>query len=153
MPTHYDGTTEEKRILDAYVKLVRAADTISARLTELKSHGGLSVSQFGTLEALYHLGPLQQNEIARKILKSGGNITLVMNNLEEKGFVERQRDEEDRRCVVVSLTDRGREEIERILPDHVGNIVKMFQELKSDEQKELGRLCKKLGRGIAEQRG
>ncbi len=150
MPTHYDGTAEETRVLNAYIKLVRAADTLSARLLEKKSHGGLSISQFGTLEALYHLGPMLQKEIGEKILKSSGNITMVIDNLEKKGFVQRVRDADDRRCMVVSLTDRGRKEIKEILPDHVNDIVQMFRVLDAEEQEELGALCRKLGRGIAE---
>jgi MarR family 2-MHQ and catechol resistance regulon transcriptional repressor len=43
----------------------------------------LTISQFGVLEALYHKGPLCQRDIASKILKSTGNITLVIVNLEK----------------------------------------------------------------------
>ena len=42
----------------------------------------MTVSQFGVLEALHHLGPLRQGEISAKLLRSGGNITLVVDNLE-----------------------------------------------------------------------
>jgi len=152
MPTHYDGTEEEKRVLDAYIKLMRASDTITARLNELRAHGGLSVSQFGTLEALYHLGPLYQKDIGEKILKSGGNITMVIDNLESKGYVERRRDAEDRRYVVVHLTETGKTEIENILPQHVEYIVDMLNVLTPEEQERLGKLCRKLGRGVVNQK-
>ncbi|NLF76610.1 MAG: MarR family transcriptional regulator, partial [Chloroflexi bacterium] len=74
MPTHYDGTPEERRALDAYIKLQRAADTVLARTTAHLAAHGLTVSQFGALEALYHLGTLSQRDLAQKLLKSTGNI-------------------------------------------------------------------------------
>lgn len=49
------------------------------------------------LEALYHKGPLCKRDIAAKILKSTGNITLLIDNLEKNGLVRRERDNEDRR--------------------------------------------------------
>ena len=57
MPTHYRGTTEEQAALDAYIKLMRAAESVTARLEPLMRAADLTVGQFGALEALLHLGP------------------------------------------------------------------------------------------------
>jgi len=57
MGTRYKGTREETRALNAFIKLVRAAQSVSGRVESHFSEVGLSVSQFGALEALYHLGP------------------------------------------------------------------------------------------------
>ena len=116
MPTHYEGTPEEINALNAFIKLTRAADTLFAHLTQRKSMGNLTVRQFGVLESLYHLGPMRQGEISAKLLKSGGNITLVVDNLEKSGLVLRTRDTEDRRAVTVSLTEEGRELIAGLFP-------------------------------------
>jgi len=148
MPSHYEGTTNEIRALNAYIKLMRASDTINARLTELKTLKDLSLSQFGAMEALYHLGTMCQKDIGEKILKSSGNITMVIDNLEKKGYVSRERDQSDRRFLRVSLTDAGREKIEEILPPHVKAIVEMMNTLTGEEQKNLGQLAKKLGTNI-----
>jgi len=146
VPSHYQGSQEEKQALDTYIKLMRAADSVTARLTERKTLEGLSVSQFGVLEALYHLGPMHQKEIGRKILKSSGNITMVVNNLEGKDLVERRRDAQDHRFIVIHLTDQGRTVIEQILPNHVAAILDAMNALSPEEQASLGNLCKKLGR-------
>ena len=42
----------------------------------------LTVSQFGVLEALHHRGTLSQRDLARKLLTSTGNISIVLKNLE-----------------------------------------------------------------------
>lgn len=150
MGTKYRGTAEEVRALNAFIKLIRAAESISRRVEGCLIEIGLSVSQFGVMEALFHLGPLHQKELAQKILKSGGNITMVVDNLEKMGLVERVRDEKDRRRFFVKLTDKGKRLIKGFFPKHVERITKEMSILTGKEQEELGRLCKKLGLRIRE---
>lgn len=103
------------------------------------------MSQFGVLEALYHLGPLAQCELAKKLLKTGGNVTMVVDNLEKCELVKRERSQSDRRFVTVALTTKGRRLISRILPRQVAAIVEELSILSDTEQQELDRLCRKLG--------
>ena len=63
MPTHYRGSAQERAALDAYIKLMRAADSVTARLDPLMRAADLTVGQFGALEALLHLGPLCQRDL------------------------------------------------------------------------------------------
>ena len=107
----------------------------------------MTPTQFAVMETLLHLGPMCQNVIAGKILKSTGNITMVIDNLEKHRLVHRQRDADDRRMVVVSLTPAGEEAIGRIFPVHVAAIGEEMSALTADEQRTLGALCRKLGRG------
>ncbi len=147
MGTHYRGTKEEVRALDAFIKLVRAAGSVSARLEASFSELGLTVSQFAVLEALEHLGPLYQKDLARKILKSSGNITMVVDNLEKRGLVTRVRDESDRRHYFVKITPLGSRLLRPFFPGHVRRIVREMAVLTRAEQEELGRLCRKVGLG------
>ncbi len=111
--------------------------------------GDLTLSQFGVLEAVFHLGPMSQKDIGQKLLKSGGNMTLVIDNLVKLGLVVRNRSREDRRVMLISLTNEGQALICRIFPKHVQAIVTEMSVLTADEQEELGRLLKKLGRVAA----
>jgi MarR family 2-MHQ and catechol resistance regulon transcriptional repressor len=147
MGTKYKGSKDEVRALNAFIKLVRAADAVSGRLEAHFSAIGLTVSQFGVLEALYHLGPLYQKDLAKKILKSTGNITMVVDNLEKQGLVERIRDEQDRRHYSVRITEQGAVLIKAFFPGHVARIVKEMSVLTGAEQEALGKLCKKVGLG------
>lgn len=146
MGTHYDGTEEEVRALNAYIKLMRAAESVSARATQHLAKAGTTPSQFGVLEALYHLGPLLPSQLARKHLMSRGNITTVVDNLEKRGLVRRERDSQDRRVIFVHLTDEGRALLQEILPAHVAAIVAQMNGLTPGEQEEIGRLCRRLGK-------
>jgi len=151
MPTHYQGTPEEIRALNAYIKLTRATESVHARVHQSSTmKGGLSVGQFGVLETLLHLGPMHQRELGRKLLRSHANMTTVLDNLERDGLISRERETEDRRFITVSLTQAGRRRIEEMFPGHVAAITAAMQALTPQEQERLGRLCKKLGLGPSE---
>jgi MarR family 2-MHQ and catechol resistance regulon transcriptional repressor len=142
--THYKGSREEVRALNAFVKLVRASESVSTRIHRHLADDGLTVSQFGVLEAIHHLGPLSQSEIAKKVLKSTGNITLVVDNLEKRDLVKRER-QQDRRYFAVRLTTKGRKLIGAVFPRHASKIREEMGVLSSAEQEVLGKLCRKLG--------
>ena len=135
------------RALNTYTKLMRAAESITARTHRHLSSKGLTISQFGVLEALYHLGPLSQKQIGQKILRSRGNITMIIDNLEKRGLVMRKRHKADRRVFVVHLTDDGNKLISKIFPPHATKISDEMSILSAAEQETLGSLCKKLGLG------
>ena len=146
MGTRYLGTTEEVTALNAYIKLVRATESVSHRLHRHLESSKLTVTQFGVLEVLFHLGAMHQRDLAEKLLKSGGNITLVIDNLEKRQLVKRDREVGDRRCISVSLTPTGKQLISDLFPAHVEAIAGQMSILSLEEQLELGRLCKKLGK-------
>jgi MarR family 2-MHQ and catechol resistance regulon transcriptional repressor len=145
MSTHYEGTAEEVTALDLYIKLSRAAESTGQRINQHLQEENLTTSQFGVLEALYFLGPLQLGQLAHKVLKSSGNMTLVIDNLVKRGLVTRQRREDDRRCIDVRLTERGSALIEAIFPRHVAGVVDTMRALSPAEQQQLAALCRKLG--------
>jgi len=147
MPTHYSGTHAEMRTLDTFIKLTRCTNSVLARLAERNSIGDLTYSQFAVLETLYHLGHMTQSEISTKVLKSGSNMTTVIDNLERDDYVRRERDAKDRRVIHVHLTEAGNGKIEAVLPGHVAALVDEFNVLSANEQETLGELCKKLGKG------
>ena len=153
MPTHHEGTAEEVRALNAFITLMRASESVAARTGEHLSEHDLTGSQFGVLEALLHLGPLCQRALAGKLLKTGGNITMVVDNLEKRGLVVRKRGREDRRFVTVHLTDSGRALTRRVFPRHLASIVEELSVLGAKEQEELRRLCRKLGKRANDRTG
>jgi MarR family 2-MHQ and catechol resistance regulon transcriptional repressor len=145
MATRYDGSAEERAALDAYIKVWRAAHAMEVRANRHLAAHTLTISQFGVLEALHHLGPLSQRQLADKILRSSGNLTMVIDNLERDGLVGRERDQKDRRVMTVSLSARGQELIDMLMPRHVQNVLSVFAALTPEELTQLAALSKKLG--------
>lgn len=144
MGTRHRGPIDEINALNAFIKLQRASESVSTRVHSVLPDG-LTITQFGVLESLHHIGPLCQGELAEKLLRSGGNLTLVVDNLEKAGYVARERDPADRRFVVVKLTEKGTKFIAEIFPRIVANVTREMKVLSSTELFDLGRLCKKIG--------
>lgn len=145
MGTHYQGSAEEVLALDSYIKLSRAFETATNQINAHLHNHDLTISQFGVLEALFHLGPMQPGQLAVKILKSSGNLTLVIDNLVKRDLVTRQRRDDDRRCIDIQLTAAGQALIETIFPGHAAGVAQTMGVLTSDEQMQLSALCRKLG--------
>jgi MarR family 2-MHQ and catechol resistance regulon transcriptional repressor len=149
MPSHFQGRKETVRALNAYVNLMRASDTVAAHMAEQIEQSGMTLGQFGVLEALLHLGPMCQHTLADKLLRSGGNVTLVVDNLEKHGWVRRERQQDDRRLVKIYLTPKGQRLIARVFPEHAEAITQEMGLLSAEEQETLRRICRKLGKSDA----
>src|SRR5438105_15720571 len=89
MGTHYQGHAAEVRALDALIKLVRCAASLQGRLEIGIREEGFTPSQFGVLEALLHLGPLEPCELGPKVLTSRPNMVVRVDQLVERGLVRR----------------------------------------------------------------
>ncbi len=141
---------ENSQSLKTYTKLIRAAETALSCTQKHLSPQDLTLSQFGVLEALHHLGPLCQKELGQKILKSSGNITTVIDNLERRGLVRRERSSVDRRYVTVKLSSTGASLIQEVFPGVENLITEGLSCLSELEQDILAASCKKLGRAMEE---
>ncbi|HEX3927160.1 MAG TPA: MarR family transcriptional regulator [Gemmatimonadales bacterium] len=151
MPSHYAGPATEVEALSAFINLMRASDSVAGVLQTDMTRNDLTPSQFGVLETLLHRGPLFQGELSQKLLRCTGSITSVVAGLERKGMVERRRESQDKRYVRVSLTAKGRKAIDKVFPEHVRAVVRLFGSLTRNETGELRRVCAKLGK-FAQQR-
>jgi MarR family 2-MHQ and catechol resistance regulon transcriptional repressor len=124
---------------------MRAANTARNVAARNLGDSNLTLTQFAVLEALYHLGPMSLTDIAQKVLTTGGNLTMVVGNLEKQGLAKRQRCPEDRRVLIVVLTAKGKTLIRGTFPQHAAAIIEFMSALSPQEQQSLGDLCRKLG--------
>ena len=119
----------------AMVVLRKAYRTIDAKTSESFKED--------VLDVLYSKGPMKIGKLMESILATSGNMTVVIRNMEKKGWVTRHTCPDDKRAYLVTLTDAGRQVIERALPLHIEKIQDIFSVLTEEEQKELIRLLKK----------
>lgn len=131
--------------LNTWIKLARAHSVVSHLSDEDIRNYGLTTTQFSVIEALGHLGPLKVGELCKKMLVSGGNMTLVLDNLEKQELIERVHSKEDRRAILVQLTMKGDNLFTNTFDHHAKRINEIFSVLSKKEQNELGTLLKKLG--------
>jgi MarR family transcriptional regulator, 2-MHQ and catechol-resistance regulon repressor len=131
--------------LSLWVKLARAHATFSHLTAANINKFNLTPAQFGVVECLGHLGPMLIGDLTKKHLVSGGNMTVVVDNLEKEGIVERSVSKEDRRAFYVRLTRKGNRMFNSIFIQHAEYVAKLASVLTETEQTELGSLLKKLG--------
>lgn len=135
--------------LKALIALARCAQSVNKREFRTIREGGLTVGQFVVLEVLYHKGDLRICEIIEKTNSTGGNMTVVIDNLKKDGLVDRYTDPADGRASVIRITDKGKQLMETVFPEHVMNISEIFGVLSLEEKQQLIQLLKKLS-GVAE---
>lgn len=150
MKTTLQYGKEADLALSLWVKLARASSMFSKLSARDIERYGLTQPQFSVLEALGHLGPLTIGELGKKMLVTGGCMTVIIDNLERDGLVERVRSIEDRRVIKVGLTVKGDELFRRIFHQHATRITEFASVLTEDEQVQLSQLLKKLGTALKE---
>ena len=151
MGTQYRGKRDEERALNAYIALMRASLSVNAVVNESLRAQNITERQLAVLEAIYHLGPMRQKELAAKLLCTPGNLTSVIDQLTNDRLLRRVCDKDDARAYQLSLTDSGTKLIERIFPPHVEAITDAFQGLSASEQESLRAICRKLGKSLQTQ--
>ncbi|MDY0210487.1 MAG: MarR family transcriptional regulator [Acholeplasma sp.] len=110
---------------------------------------GLNPSEFGTLEALYHKGNLSVQEVTEKVLIANSSMTYVLDNLVKRGLITREQSLKDKRSFVLSLTQNGIDKMNQIYPTHEINMKKVLAVLTAEEELELQRLLKKIGKAAS----
>mgnify|MGYP000987227521 FL=1 len=131
--------------LKVVIGISRANQAIQKHSAVTFKEGGLTTAQFAVLEALYHKGTLTIQEIINSILSTGGNMTVVINNLEKEKLVERFVNPEDKRSSLIEITHKGKKIIEDIFPNHLQSLKEEFQVLTKEEKQTLIAILKKLG--------
>lgn len=105
---------------------------------------GLTPPQFYVLATIGYAGRLPFGEIGAKMMVTVSNLTGIVDRLEEKKLVSRERDEKDRRVVHVVLTDKGAKLYKSTIPLFEKSVSEIFAPLDSTQQKELSALLRKL---------
>lgn len=138
-----DKNYETNLNLSTLVVFTRTEQKIHKIEYETMKDGGLTPSQFAVLEVLYNKGDLKICEIIEKILTTSGNVTVVIKNLEKDGLVKKHADPNDKRSILISITDKGKKIMDDIFPNHVDNINNIFSVLTIEEKLELKKILKK----------
>ena len=126
--------------LALFIRLNRSTQPIVRDIQKVLRRHDLSLAQFAVLEALFHKGSLTTGEIMRSILTTGGNITIVLRNLEKKGLIQTQEDPADRRRRSSQLTKEGEAVVIRAFPDQLAVIQEKLAVL-TKEEKEKTTVC------------
>ncbi|MFE8703563.1 MarR family winged helix-turn-helix transcriptional regulator [Cytobacillus sp. FJAT-54145] len=142
------GTDEINQSLKLFIVLSRAYRAVNEHVNKLIQTYGLNPTEFAVLELLYHKGDQPLQQIGGKILLASGSITYVVDKLENKGYLQRTACPNDRRVTYAQITDKGKQFIEEIFPEHEKRIHELMSELTEDEKNTSITLLKKLGLSV-----
>ena len=130
--------------LNTFVGLNRTLDHLMKIVKTDVQRYGLNVTEFAVMELLYNKGAQPIQRIGNRVLIASSSITYVVDKLEEKGCIVRQRNEKDKRVTNASLTDKGRSMMDEIFPDHASTLESTFSVLTDEEITVLQTTLKKL---------
>jgi MarR family 2-MHQ and catechol resistance regulon transcriptional repressor len=136
--------------LSLWVKLARASSLFHRLTARDIATYNITQPQFAVLECLGHLGPMSIGMLCKKMLVSGGNMTVVVDNLERENLVVRLSEPEDRRQILVRLTPKGQKYFNEIFIKHAEYVTRLLSVLNETEQNDLSALLKKLGLALQE---
>jgi DNA-binding MarR family transcriptional regulator len=129
---------------EAVLGLFRTSDRMQHRFARLFREYGLTPSQYNILRILRGEGkPMPCLEIAQRTITVVPGITGLIDRLADAGFVLRQRSEEDRRVVNVSITAAGEEVLARLDEPLLELHRKLMGNFSAEELAELSRLLDK----------
>ena len=133
---------------EALLNLFRTSDRLNHRFAQLFAEHGLTCSQYNILRILRGEGkPMPCLEIAQRTITVVPGITGLIDRLEQAKLVTRQRDEEDRRVVNVSITAAGEEVLARLDEPLRELHRKLMSAFSKEELAELIRLLEKTRQG------
>lgn len=129
---------------DSYIiiGLHRIVASIDRKTAHIAKRHGLTIAQFGVLEALYHKGDLTIGEVKEAILSSDGTIPVVVRNLEKRELISRRDDPDDKRRSILSLTPAGRDLIQQVYPQNQAMIQQELSVLSPNQKRQMVSLIK-----------
>ena len=137
--------TDWERNSEIHLQIVlqRAVRKIDGKIGKDFREKGITSSQFSVLDVLYTKGEMRICELIEKVLSTSGNMTVVVKNMEKKGWLYRKGCSKDKRAFLVGLTDEGKKLFEDLLPEHRKEIEETYGILSDEERRELIRILKK----------
>lgn len=106
----------------------------------------LTVNEFTALEALYSKKELTTSELRDYVLVPNSSMTYVLDTLEKKDLIKREKASDDKRIQLLSLTKKGKDLFKDSYEVHFKHMRKFFNELDSNEEKTLQEYLKRVGK-------
>jgi DNA-binding MarR family transcriptional regulator len=130
---------EEESVVRLWRALLRVKFMVGGEIRPLFAERDLTGAQWAVLSALAHADPagIMLSEISQELLVTGGNVTGLVDRLEEAGLVRRSAHPQDRRVVLAGLTPRGCEVYEQVAPEYQRRLSEALGGLSAERRQAL----------------
>lgn len=129
---------------EVLVRLFRDVMDIEEKAIVTPEFKDITNNDMHVIEAIGTGAPKNMTAIARELSVTVGTLTIAMNSLVKKGYVVRERGQEDRRVVYISLSEKGRKAYEHHAEFHREMIDEVVNDLGEEETKVLVRALSRL---------
>ena len=136
---------------EVLVRLFRNINTIEENAIKQSKHQNMTTNDMHVIEAIGIGSPKNMPSVARSLMVTTGTLTISVNSLVKKGFVERTRSDEDRRVVLVSLTEKGKEAFRSHQQFHDDMVEAVTSQLSMEEQEILQKALSRLNKFFREE--
>ena len=139
------GHSEHPEALRLWLRMLTCTQLVEKQVrTQLREQFDTTLPRFDLMAQLErHPEGLKMNELSRRMMVTGGNVTGITDQLVAEGVVERMQVDGDRRAYRVRLTARGRTTFDEMARQHEAWIVAAFEAL---SPREVGSFYKLLGK-------
>ena len=130
---------EHPEELRLWLRLLACTQLIEKQIrTDLREQFDTTLPRFDLMAQLERAPDgLRMNELARRLMVTGGNVTGLTDELEKTGFVARVAQPEDRRSFVIALTPKGRKAFERMATVHESWVIELLGGLPDQPNQQL----------------
>lgn len=143
----------EQRLNEVLVKLFRLVNSIEEQTVKTEEYKNITTNDMHVIEAIGIGSPKNMTAVAKRLGVTTGTLTIAVNGLVKRGFVERVRSEEDRRVVLVSLSEKGKEVFAHHQKFHEEMIEAVVSRLDEGEKGVLEKALKNLNDFFSEKNG
>lgn len=126
------------------VKLFRNVTMIEEQAVKETEGKNVTLNDMHVIEAIGRTGAKNMSTVAKSLAVTTGTLTIAVNSLVKKGYVNRERSEEDRRVVLISLTEKGRSAFDTHQIFHKEMIETVVEQLDEEEKRVLAKALKSL---------
>lgn len=151
LPEKHDDAVSEPAAVRLWLRLLTCSLTIEKRVRRrLADDFDTTLPRFDVLAAL-HRRPkgMTMGELSQALLVSGGNLTALVRQLERQGNLRMERDPDDRRSWLVTISPAGRKHFRKVAAEHHHWIAGMFAGMSADHSQRLYELLAELKHSLA----
>ncbi len=131
---HWENESTEDLESNIFSNLRKIINTVNLYESKLKEKTGLNASQLSCLLVLESEGALPLSRVSKKVSLSPSMITSIVDQLEKKELVIRNRRSKDRRIILIELTEKGKEVVKTAPPSFQEQLVRSLNYLKKEEK-------------------
>jgi DNA-binding MarR family transcriptional regulator len=141
----------EPSAFEGFLHLLRTGDSVFASESAFLAEHGISQGRFTVLMLLnrHCNAPSTPAGLADQAAVTRATMSGLMDTLEKDGMLIRETAQDDRRTVLVRLTEKGQQIIDSLLPDYCRRVSAIMEPLTAPERKQLVHLLQKIQQGLA----